>query len=118
MTGPPAVVLAAPPGFAVVERAELERSAAARELAAMLASRPGQPHLALHFRSGGFEIFWLVDRSDPAAPVLSERSAGPSGVRIETTWAGALDERLAWGAAHGGFDAPGHPPGERKNLYH
>jgi hypothetical protein len=116
--GPPGVVLAAPPGFAVTERGELARPEAARELARIVADRPEEPRLALHFTSGGFELFWLVDRSDPAAAILVERSAGPAGVRIETTWRGALDGRLAWAAGHGDFDAPDLAPGERRNLYH
>ncbi len=121
-TGPPAVVFTPPPDFVVVERGGLDRPAAARVLAGLLADRPEEAKLGLHFTEaaggGGSEVYWLADRADPAAPVLVERSAGTSGVRIETTWLGSLEGRLAWAAGHGTFDAPGLPPGTRKNLYH
>ncbi len=121
-TGPPAVVFTPPPDYVVVERGDLDRPAAARALADLLAARPEEAKLGIHFTEAtggsGSEIYWLADRADPAAPVLVERAAGASGVRIETTWLGDLDARLAWAGDHGTFDAPGLPPGTRKNLYH
>jgi len=116
--GPPAVIFSAPPSYAMEEAGELSRTAAARRLAAALASQPEAGKLGIHFTADGAEIYWLVDRGDPAAPQLVERSAGPTGTRLETTWMGALDERLSWAAEHGRFDAPGLPNGESRNLYH
>jgi hypothetical protein len=116
--GPPGVLLAAPPGFAVVEAGDLDRRAAARELATLLAKRRDEPRLGLHFESAGSELFWLADRGAGRGGQLTERAAGPSGVRTETTWYGDLDRRLAWAAEHGSFDVPSLVPGERKNLYH
>jgi hypothetical protein len=122
-SGPPGVVLAAPPEYAVEEGGELGRAAAARELASLLARRGAEPRLGLHFTSGGFELYRLADRGAGNAGgdgggLLTERAAGPGGVRTETVWSGGLAERLAWAAEHGSFDAPSLAPGERKNLYH
>lgn len=115
---PPAVIFSAPAGYEMVEAGETSRAGAARRLAGALADRLEAPRLGIHFSAGGAEIYWLVDRGDPAAPQLIERSAGPTGTRLETTWTGALDERLSWAAEHGDFDAPGLPHGESRNLYH
>jgi len=124
-SGPPGVVLAAPPEYAVEEGGELARAAAARKLAALLARRGTEPRLGLHFTSSGFELYWLADRGGSGGThgsggggSLTERAAGPTGVRTETVWRGGLEARLAWAAEHGSFDAPSLPPGERKNLYH
>jgi hypothetical protein len=116
--GAAGVVLAAPPDFAIEQRGEIARTAAARDLAQLLARRPGEPRLGIHFTAAGFDLYWLADRSDPGRPVLRELAAGPTGTRLETTWQGGLEARLAWAVEHGGFDAPGWPEGERKNLYH
>ena len=117
-TGPAGVVFAPPAGFRVETAGELARAEAARRLAGLLASASSGPRLGLHFESGGFALDWLVDRSDPAAPVLVERSAGPTGTRVETVYAGDPAVRLAWAAGHGTLAAPGLPAGEQRNLYH
>jgi hypothetical protein len=115
--GPPGVVLAAPPEYAVTEGGEQSRQEAARQLADLLA-RSRQEQVGLHFTSGGFELYWLADRGGAQGGTLTERSAGPSGVRTETVWHGDLAVRLAWAEEHGTPDAPALPAGERKNLYH
>jgi hypothetical protein len=115
---PPAVIFSAPPGYDTVTAGDLTREAAAARLAALVAERPSADRLALHFTAAGAEIYWLVDRRDPAAPLLIERAAGASGTRLETTWTGGLEPRLAWAARHGGFDVPGRAPGTSRNLYH
>lgn len=108
------VLLAPPPGYALVERGELSTSAAASELEA-LALRPGAGKVGIHFKRQGAEVYWLADvRED----LLEERSAGASGTRLQTLWNGGIRERLSWARTHGNFDAPGLPPAERKNLYH
>lgn len=71
--------------------------------------------MGLHFRHGDSEVYWLADTG---GDLLEERSAGPGGTRLQTVWKGGLRERLAWARTHGGFDVPGLPPPERKNLYH
>jgi len=114
---PSGVRFAAPAGYAVIEAGELPRRAAAGRLAAELARRPGEPQLALHFTTGGFELFWLVDR-DGGGERLVELAAGPTGTRIETTYRGDVAARLAWASAHGDLDAPGTSPGEGRNLFH
>jgi len=123
------VLLSPPPGSAIVERGELSFAAAAAELEAQAfrpgagssfapGSGPGSPGsdtVALHFKRQGAEVYWLADvRGD----LLEERAAGTSGTRLQTVWSGGLRERLSWARSHGTFDAPGLPPGERKNLYH
>ena len=108
------VLLAPPPGYALVERGELSPSAAAAELAAQ-ALRPGAGKVGLHFKRKGAEVYWLAD---PGDNLLEERAAGPAGTRLQTVWQGGFPERLSWARTHGTFDAPGLPPGERKNLYH
>ncbi len=90
---------------------------AARQLGELAAARGGQ-QVGLYFTSAGTEIYWLADRSEPAAATLRELSASPAGTRLERIWRGGLDARLAWAAEHGSFDAPGLPPVEEKNLYH
>jgi len=118
---PAGVLFAAPPGFVVEQRGELQREAAARALAALLASRPREGRLGLHFTTAGAELYWLVERGDAQAAVLRELAAGQGGTRVETVWRGtddALERRLAWAAEHGSLDAPGLPPGESRNLYH
>lgn len=117
-SGPPAVILSAPAGYRMVEGGELARSAAARRLSALLAAAPGEARLGLHFRSEGFELFWLADRSDRAAPRLIELAAGPTGTRVETVFPGAIAERLDWAAAGGRLEPPGAPPAAARNLYH
>jgi hypothetical protein len=116
------VLLAPPPGYATVERGELSVSAAAAELEAQAfpaggeaGSAPGSDQVALHFERQGAEVYWLADvRADQ----LEERAAGASGTRLQTVWSGGLRRRLSWAREHGNLDAPGLPPGERKNLYH
>ena len=115
---PPAVIFSAPPGYDTVEAGDLTREAAAARLAALLAERPSADRLALHFTAVGADIYWLVDRRDPSAPLLIERAAGATGTRLETTWPGGLESRLAWAARHGGLDAPGLEPATSRNLYH
>jgi len=112
------IVLTPPPGFAVDDLGSTDRAAAARALAALLLRRAGEPKLGVRFKSGGYDLLWLADRGDAAALLLIERSAGPGGTRLETTWHGAIERRLAWAGEHGSLDAPELPPGERRNLYH
>jgi hypothetical protein len=116
--GPPAVILSAPAGYRMVEGGELPRTEAARRLSGLLAAAPDEARLGLHFRSDGFELFWLADRSDRAEPRLIELAAGPTGTRVETVYPGALVERLAWAAERGRLELPGAPPAEAHNLYH
>jgi hypothetical protein len=106
------VMLAPPPGYAVVERGELTPTAAAAELEAQVrrASKAG-----IRFQRGGSEVYWLADVD---GDFLEERSAGPGGTRLQTIWTGRIRERLSWARAHGDFTVPGLPPPERKNLYH
>ena len=115
---PAGVLFTAPPGFEVDEAGELSRRDAARRLADALSGEGSAVRSGIHFSSEGFDLYWLVDRTDPARPVLIERSAGPRGTRIETVFAGDLDRRLAYAAQTGRFDAPGLVSGESRNLYH
>jgi hypothetical protein len=116
--GPPAVLLAAPAGYRMLEGGELARSEAARRLAAALDANPAEARLGLHFTSAGFELYWLADRGEPAAPGLVELSAGPTGTRVETRYPGPPAPRLAFAADGGRLDLPGAPPPEARNLYH
>ena len=114
-------VASAPAGYLVEQRGEIRRDRAARELAGLLAARPTEGKLALHFTSSGAELYWLVDRLDGRATTLTELAAAPSGTRVETTWRGTMAElegRLAWAAAHGTLAAPALQAGESHNLYH
>ncbi|HEX6864875.1 MAG TPA: hypothetical protein VF414_18735 [Thermoanaerobaculia bacterium] len=106
------VMLAPPPGYAVVERGELTPAAAAAELEAQV-RRAGKT--GLRFQRGGSEVYWLADVE---GDFLEERSAGPGGTRLQTVWKGRIRERLTWARSHGDFTVPGLPPPERKNLYH
>lgn len=106
------VMLAPPPGYAIVELGELTPAAAAAELEARV-QRGGK--VGLHFKRGGSEVYWLADVE---GDFLEERSAGPGGTRLQTVWRGQIRERLSWARTHGDFTAPGLPPPERKNLYH
>ncbi|HWM92249.1 MAG TPA: hypothetical protein VN493_15900 [Thermoanaerobaculia bacterium] len=106
------VMLAPPPGYAVVERGDLTPTAAAAELDAQL-RRAGK--VGVRFKRGGSEVYWLADVE---GDLLEERSAGPGGTRLQTVWKGRLRERLSWARTHGDFTVPGLPPPERKNLYH
>lgn len=108
------VLLAPPPGYALLERGELSPSAAADELAAQVL-RPGAGKVGIHFKKQGSEVYWLADAG---GGLLEERAAGSGGTRLQTVWQGGLRERLSWARTHGSFDAPGLPPAERKNLYH
>ena len=108
------VMLAPPPGYAVVERGELTPAAAAAELDAQL-RRSTSGKVALRFQRGGSEVYWLADIG---GDFLEERSAGPGGTRLQTVWKGRIRERLTWARSHGDFTVPGLPPPERKNLYH
>lgn len=110
----PGVVLAAPPEYAVVERGEMSPAAAAAELEAQ-ALRPDADKVGVRFERQGAVVYWLADMK---GDVLEERSAGASGTRLQTVWHGGVHERLRWARGHGGFDVPGLPPSERKNLYH
>ena len=115
---PAGVLFTAPPGFEVDEAGELSRRDAARRLADALSGEGSAVRSGIHFSSEGFDLYWLVDRTDPARPALIERSAGPHGTRIETVFAGDLDARLEHGAATGRLDAPGTSAGASRNLYH
>jgi len=106
------VMLAPPPGYAVVERGELTPTAAAAELEAQV-QRAGK--VGLRFKREGSEVYWLADVQ---GDFLEERSAGPGGTRLQTVWKGRIRERLAWARSHGDFTVPGLPEPERKNLYH
>jgi hypothetical protein len=119
--GPAGIVLSPPPGFTVEQRGELDRARAARELAQLLARRPAEPRLGLHFTATGGELFWLVDRGAGGEAALTELAAAPSGTRIETIWRGTrrdLARRLDWAAVHGNLEVPDLPRGESRNLYH
>lgn len=108
------VMLAPPPGYAIVERGELTPAAAAAELDAQL-RRSASGKEALRFKREGSEVYWLADvRGD----FLEERSAGPGGTRLQAIWKGRIRERLGWARTHGDFTVPGLPEPERKNLYH
>jgi hypothetical protein len=106
------VMLAPPPGYAIVERGELTRTVAAAEFESQV-QRSGKA--GLHFKSEGSEIYWLADVE---GDFLEERSAGPGGTRVQTVWKGRIRERLAWARSHGDFTVPGLPEPESKNLYH
>ena len=106
------VMLAPPPGYAIVERGELAPTAAAAELETQV-QRGGK--VGLRFQRGGSEVYWLADLE---GDFLEERSAGPGGTRLQTVWRGRIRERLSWARSHGDFTVPGLPPPERKNLYH
>src|SRR5215218_1811095 len=89
------VMLAPPPGYAVVERGELTPTAAAAELEAQVqrAKSDGGVKVALRFKRGGSEVYWLADVE---GDLLEERSAGPGGTRLQTVWKGRIRERLTW----------------------
>jgi hypothetical protein len=106
------VMLAPPPGYAVVERGELAPAAAAAELESQV-QHGGK--VGLRFQRGGSEVYWLADVD---GDFLEERSAGPGGTRLQTLWKGRVRERLTWARSHGDFTVPGLPQPERKNLYH
>lgn len=116
--GPPAVLLAAPPDYRMLEGGEISRPEAARKLSAALDANPAEARLGVHFTCAGFELFWLVDRGEPASPSLVELSAGPTGTRVETRYPGPPAPRLAFAADGGRLDLPGAPPPEARNLYH
>ncbi|HEY9422149.1 MAG TPA: hypothetical protein VIW92_12100 [Thermoanaerobaculia bacterium] len=109
-----AVVITAPPGYAVVERGEIPATAAAALLEEQ-ALRPGAGKVGVRFEREGAVVYWLADVS---GEVLEEREAGESGTRVQKQWSGGLRARLAWARSHGDFSAPGLPPPEIKNLYH
>ena len=111
---PPGVLLAPPPDYSVVERGELAPAAAAAELESQVL-RAGSGKVGLRFERGGSTVYWLADID---GDLLEERSAGPSGTRLQTVWRGRIRERLRWARANGDFSSPGLPPPERKNLYH
>jgi len=114
---PSGVRFAAPAGYRVIEGGETSRRDAANRLAAELERSPNEPRVALHFTSGGFELFWLVDRA-ASVEQLVELAAGPTGTRLETTYRGEVAARLAWAGVHGDLDTPGTTPGESRNLFH
>ncbi|HEX9944177.1 MAG TPA: hypothetical protein VGG03_19375 [Thermoanaerobaculia bacterium] len=109
-----AVVQGPPPGYAINEHGEMSPAAAAAELEAQ-ALRPGVGKVGIRFERQGAVVYWLVDLE---GDVLEERSAGPSGTRLQTVWRGRARERLRWARDHGDFTVPGLPPPERRNLYH
>lgn len=109
-----AVVLAPPPGYAITERGELSPAAAAAELEAQLLRHVGSK-VGVRFERQGTVVYWLADAAED---LVEERSAGPSGTRLQTFWRGGLRERLRWARTHGDLAVPGMPPPERANLYH
>lgn len=109
-----AVVVTAPPGYAVVERGEIPPTAAAAALEEQVL-RPGAGKVGVRFERQGAVVYWLADVE---GDVLEERTAGSSGTRLQTQWRGGLRARLAWAHSHGTFSAPGLPPPESRNLYH
>lgn len=111
---PAGVLIAPPPDYSVVERGALTPAAAAAELESQVL-RAGSGKVGLRFEREGSVVYWLADVD---GDVLEERSAGPSGTRLQTVWRGQIRERLRWARANGDFTLPGLPPPERKNLYH
>ncbi|HEX7185451.1 MAG TPA: hypothetical protein VF756_26750 [Thermoanaerobaculia bacterium] len=109
-----AVIQAPPADYAIVERGELSPAAAAAELEAQI-RRPGAAKVGVRFERRGAVVYWLADLGQD---LLEERSAGPSGTRLQTLWPGSVRERLRWARTHGNLDAPGLPPPQRRNLYH
>jgi hypothetical protein len=113
---PAAVVLAPPPGFAMLEQGPMSRPAAAGELASRLYDHPGVSRMGVELRAAGGRSLWLADSG---ADTLEERSAGAAGTRLSTVWRGGLLARLRWAQLHDGApEPPGMPPPERMNLYH
>ncbi|MFL6259130.1 MAG: hypothetical protein ACJ76Y_05405 [Thermoanaerobaculia bacterium] len=108
------VLLSPPPGYAIVERGELAPTAAAAELADRLQGPPAGK-VGVKFQRAGGTVYWLADVPGDS---LEELASGPSGTRVRTVWRGSLRARLSWARAHGDFEAPGMPAGERRNLYH
>lgn len=110
----PGVVLTPPPEYAVIEHGKTPPAVAAAYLEAQTL-RPDASKVGVRFEWQGAVVYWLADLG---GDFLEERSAGASGTRLRTVWRRGVRERLRWARAHGDFDAPGLPPGERKNLYH
>jgi hypothetical protein len=120
-SAPAGVLFSVPPGFVMVERGELPRQQAARELSDLLVRHSGERRLGLRFAAAGVDVYWLVDRSQLDRVVLTELAAGTGGTRVETVWrgpAGELQRRLGWAAEHGSLEPADLPRGEAKNLYH
>lgn len=111
---PAAVLMTAPPGYAVVERGEIPATEAASLLEEQ-ALRPGAGKVGVRFQRQGATVYWLADVS---GDVLEELEGGTSGTRVQTKWHGELRARLAWARSHGDFNVPGLPASESKNLYH
>lgn len=108
------VMLTPPPGYSIVERGELPPMAAAAELESR-ALRPDAGKVGVRFERQGSVVYWLAD---PGGDALEELASGASGTRLQTVWRGGMRDRLRWARTNGGFDAPGLPAGEKKNLYH
>jgi hypothetical protein len=111
-----AVILSAPPEFAVTSVGNAATAEAAGRLTGLVSQQPEQRKLGVDFTApDGSRVFLLIDRD---ADVLDQRTSGATGTRTQTVWHGRAVDRLERARTTGDLDLPGLPPGEKKNLYH
>ena len=110
------VLLSAPPEFAVTSPGTLDAASAAGALASLAARQPATRKLGVEYTSpDGSRVILLLDRD---ADLIDQRAAGATGTRTQTVWRGKSLDRLERARTTGDLEVPGHPPGEKKNLYH
>lgn len=119
VSGPPGVILAAPPEVRIEDLGEVTRAEGALRLSQLLGPSGEKADVGVHFSTvDGREFFWYAEKESGGLLVLVERVSGPGSTRLETRWREFLGTRLEWAQTHGTFDAPDLPTGEQKNLYH
>ncbi|HQV32014.1 MAG TPA: hypothetical protein PKV71_09065 [Calditrichia bacterium] len=117
--GPSGVILAPPPEFTMTDiedRAQaLTPEMAAQRLALLQAQDPRQEQIGLRYHVEGRLAFFLADfRADQ----LQHTLANEYGTAVQTTWKGAIRQRLEWAQKEGSFEVPGLSDPITRNLYH
>lgn len=110
------VILAAPPGYKMIA---LPGDVTSLDLAQALEKAyrdfPFEKKLGLQYEQSGTTNFLLLNRQ---ANIIQKLATNSYGTVVQTTWRGAIDQRLQSGLSSGDFTPEGFTPPEEKNLYH
>ncbi len=110
------VILAAPPDYNIISLpGEVTALDAAKALEKAYRDFPFEQKIGLKYEQNGNTNFLLLNRQ---ASTIQQLATNTYGTVVQTTWRGAIDQRLQSGLSNGDFTPEGFSPPEEKNLYH
>lgn len=110
------VILAAPPGYKIIAMSgEVSSLETAQALEKAYRDFPFEQKIGLQYEKNGSTNFLLLNRQ---TSIIQKLATNTYGTVVQTTWRGAIDQRLQTGLTNGDFTPAGFSPPEEKNLYH